>query len=289
LKAVLVGATGQLGSELRRSVPADVVLDALSSEHLDVGDPEQVSRELSRRSPGLILNASGYTQVDQAESEAGVAFRINAEGPRLLAQSASACGARLIHISTDFVFAGDSPVPYDAEATPAPLSVYGRSKLAGEQAVLKELGSRATVVRTSWVYARTGRNFVNTILTSVGTRESLNVVFDQAGSPTWARSLARAVWAIAGDPRVHGIQHWSDAGVASWYDFAVAIQDEALARGLLPRRVPIHAIRTADYPTPARRPAYSVLDCRRTAAALGFEPPHWRESLRAMFDEPAAK
>lgn len=191
----------------------------------------------------------------------------------------------MIHVSTDFVFAGDRPVPYEPDATTSPLNVYGDSKRAGEEAVLKILGPAAVVVRTSWLYAAEGRNFVKTILGLLASRESIRVVVDQVGSPTWASSLAGAIWDISRMPGIHGIQHWSDEGIASWYDFAVAIQEEALARRLLSTAVPIRAIPACEYPTPARRPHYSVLDKRRTSVLLGYAPPHWRQSLRSMLDE----
>ena len=176
-------------------------------------------------------------------------------------------------------------MPHDVDAVTRPLNVYGRSKLAGEQAVLEVLGAQAIVVRTSWLYASHGRNFVRTMLELMRTRESLGVVVDQVGSPTWAGALAAALWDMTRAPAIHGVQHWTDEGVASWYDFAIAIQEEALARGLLARAIPVRAIGASDYPTPARRPRYSVLDKRRTVAALGYAPSHWRHSLRKMLDE----
>jgi dTDP-4-dehydrorhamnose reductase len=167
--------------------------------------------------------------------------------------------------------------------------VYGRSKLAGERAVLGAPHVSAVVVRTAWLYAAKGRNFVNTMLRLMSTRESIGVVMDQVGSPTWAKSLAAAIWGVVRNPAIRGVQHWCDAGVASWYDFAVAIQEEALSRRLLDRRIPLHAIRTADYPTPARRPKYSVLDTRQTTMELGLSPLHWRENLRRALDELVAE
>jgi dTDP-4-dehydrorhamnose reductase len=274
---------------LQRSIPASPTFDLVAFSHadLDIADAEQIAESVRRHAPDLVINAAAYTRVDDAESNAELAARGNEIGPARLAEAAQKAGARLIHVSTDFVFAGDRPVPYRPDDEPAPRSVYGSTKLAGERAVLQALGPRATIVRTSWVYAREGRNFVNTMLQHMRSRESLGVVYDQVGSPTWAASLAAAIWALTARPDVHGIQHWTDEGVASWYDFAVAIQDEALARGLLARRIPVRAIRSAEYPTPAVRPAYSVLDKAPTAALLGLQPAHWRENLRRMFDESA--
>ena len=288
MKVLLVGPTGQLGMALARKVPADVELTAVGQSELDIADAAAVRAAVESVRPAVLINAAAHTQVDLAESEPDAAFRVNADGPRHLAQAAAAVGARMVQVSTDFVFTGDRPRPYDVDAATGPVNVYGRSKLAGEEAVVEELGSAATVVRTSWLYAATGRNFVLTMLKLMRSRDSLGVVVDQVGSPTWAGSLAQAVWDLAHRPDQHGIQHWSDEGVASWYDFAVAIQEEALARRLLDRAIPIRAIAAREYPTPARRPAYSVLDKRRTAAALGYPPPHWRTSLRNMLDELAA-
>ena len=285
MKVLLTGANGQLGSALRNLAPPDVDMVALDRCQLDVRDPRQVNDTTDRWRPEVVINAAAYTSVDKAETEHSLAFAVNTEAPRLLAEAAAKVNARLIHPSTDFVFAGDRAIPCDVDAETQPLSAYGWSKLEGERAVAGVLGTAATVVRTSWLYASHGRNFVLTMLRLLKTRESVDVVYDQVGSPTWASSLASAIWALCRRPDIHGIQHWSDDGVASWYDFAVAIQEEALARGLLERRVPIRAILTRDYPTPAERPRYSVLDKHRTVAALGFGPPHWRENLRRMLDE----
>ncbi len=285
MKVLLVGHSGQLGTALVRRMPAGVELMPVDQSTLDIGDATAVRAIVSELRPAVIINAAAHTQVDVAESEPESAFRVNADGPRHLAQAAAAVGARMVHVSTDFVFAGDRPQPYDLDAATAPVNVYGRSKLAGEEAVLGQLGAAATVVRTSWLYASTGRNFVLTMLNLMRSRESLGVVVDQVGSPTWAGSLARAVWDLARRADLSGVQHWSDQGVASWYDFAVAIQEEAIARRLLDRAIPIRAIAALEYPTPARRPAYSVLDTHRTAEALGYRPPHWRASLRNMLDE----
>jgi dTDP-4-dehydrorhamnose reductase len=285
VKVLLLGPTGQLGTALSRSIPEGVELVQFGASALDIGDAAAVQALMAACRPAVIINAAAYAQVDRAESESETAFRVNADGPQHLALAAAASGARMVHVSTDFVFAGDRPQPYDVDATTGPVNVYGRSKLAGEVAVLRELGTAATVVRTSWLYAAKGRKFVLTMLELMRSRDSLGVVVDQVGCPTWAGSLARVVWDLALRADLHGIYHWSDEGVASWYDFAVAIQEEALERKLLDRPIPIRAIATRDYPTLARRPVYSVLDKRRTAEALGHSPLHWRTSLRTMLDE----
>jgi dTDP-4-dehydrorhamnose reductase len=190
----------------------------------------------------------------------------------------------VIHVSTDFVFDGTQGRPYAPTDQPNPLGVYGRTKLAGEQAVQRCTPS-AVIVRTAWVYSMHGHNFVLKMLRVMEERDEVSVVSDQVGAPTWSRSLAAALWAAVGCPDLRGIYHWTDAGVASRYDFAVAIQEEALAVGLLSRAVPIRPVQTHEYPTPARRPAFSVLDTGATRTALGMTAPHWRVNLRHMLRE----
>jgi dTDP-4-dehydrorhamnose reductase len=280
-KIVIVGAGGQLGRELARSAPEGVACLPLQRGELDIGDRQAVDGRLRQLAPAQVINAAAYTAVDRAESEPGLAWRINAEGAGYLAQACAEIGARLLHVSTDFVFDGEASHPYRPDAPTAPLGEYGRSKLAGEEAVLQALPG-ALVMRTAWVYSAFGGNFVKTMLRLMGEREELAVVDDQVGTPTWARGLAQALWAAAGRPQLGGIYHWTDAGVCSWYDFAVAISEEAQTTGLLQRPVTVRPIPASDYPTPARRPAYSVLDKRASWRDLGEAGSHWRQQLRAM-------
>jgi dTDP-4-dehydrorhamnose reductase len=282
LKVLITGAQGQVGRCLLASAPAGVTVAGLGRAQLDVGDGDAVRRAIEAHQPGVIINAAAYTAVDRAETEVDAARRVNGLGPRHLAQAAAACGARLVHISTDFVFDGRASVPYPPDAPTAPLGVYGRSKLEGEQAVLELLPAASVVVRTAWVYAAHGANFLRTMLRVMAEKGQVRVVADQIGTPTAADSLAGVLWTLAQRPEVRGLQHFTDAGVASWYDFAVAIAEEAAALGLLPPGVQVQAIGTADYPTPARRPAYSVLDKRALLAALALEHRHWRVSLRRV-------
>ena len=190
----------------------------------------------------------------------------------------------LVHVSTDFVFDGSASRPYAPEAPAAPLGEYGRSKRAGEIAVQQALPD-ALILRTGWVYSSFGGNFVKTMLRLMGERDELNVVSDQVGTPTWAHGLAEAVWAAASREQLRGIYHWSDAGVCSWYDFSVAIHEEALALGLLSKAVKVRPILASAYPTPAQRPAYSVLDKSNTWRDFALEGIHWRSQLRAMLAE----
>jgi dTDP-4-dehydrorhamnose reductase len=284
MKVLLIGAGGQLGGELQRTAPAEVVLAAPAHAELDIADAQAVQRFCEQFGPDWIINAAAYTAVDRAESEVQRAHDVNAGAVRHLAQAADAQDARLLQVSTDFVFDGAQGRPYRTSDATNPLSVYASSKLEGEQIAAEMLGSRALIVRTSWLYAAKGHNFVRTMLRLMQERDSLGVVADQVGTPTSASGLAEALWEMLA-AGLDGTYHWTDAGVASWYDFALAIRDEALSLGLLERAVPVAPLTTADYPTPAQRPSYSVLDKSTTWAALGRTAPHWREALRETLRE----
>jgi dTDP-4-dehydrorhamnose reductase len=281
---MITGAGGQVGRALLDAVPANFEAVAYAHADLDIGVGEAVRDCVRHHRPAVIINAAAYTAVDKAESEPDAARRINSEGPGHLAAAARECGARLLHISTDFVFDGAASVPYRPDSATHPLSVYGRTKRDGERAVLDALAEHATIVRTAWVYAASGANFVRTMLRVMQANGAVRVVADQMGTPTAARSLAAALWHIAGNPEIGGIHHWTDAGVASWYDFAVAIAEEGAELGLLSPEIAVTPITTADYPTPARRPAYSVLD-KRSLAPYGLSPLHWRKRLRLVLKE----
>jgi dTDP-4-dehydrorhamnose reductase len=281
VRALITGAEGQLGPELVRSAPAHVEVTALPRADLDVTQDEAVAAAFGRWRPEVVLNAAAYTAVDRAEAEPEAARAVNAIAARGLARRAGVAGARLVHLSTDFVFDGAAARPYRPDAPPAPLGVYGASKLEGERAVIEECPG-AAVLRTSWLYAAAGRNFVLSMLERMRRGESLRVVADQVGSPTWTGTLAPAVWRLALRPELHGVWHWADAGVASWYDFGCAVQQAALDLGLLTRAVGIEPIASADYPTAARRPAYSVLDAGATRAELGLPATWWRQALGRM-------
>jgi dTDP-4-dehydrorhamnose reductase len=282
VKVLITGASGQVGRALLSSAPSLVELRSLTRTQLDISDAAAVRAAVAAFQPALVINAAAYTAVDKAESEPELATAINAQGPRNLAQAVHALpGSRLLHISTDYVFDGAASEPYQPTDATHPLSVYGRSKLLGERAVLEILGERAVVLRTAWVYAAQGKNFLLTMLRLMRERGAVRVVADQYGTPTSAESIARALWAIAQRPKLHGILHWTDAGKASWYDFALAIAEEGHAAGLLSMQVKVTPITTADYPTAAHRPANSALDTRASIAQLGLAPPPWRDNLRA--------
>jgi dTDP-4-dehydrorhamnose reductase len=284
-RALITGAGGQLGLALQERPPDGWYVTGCGTEELDVTDADRVRAVLERERPTVVIHTAAYTDVDAAESAAERAEAVNARGTAHVAEAARAVGARLLHISTDFVFDGASGRPYTPTDAPHPLGIYGRTKLAAEREAVRILGDRALIVRTAWVYSRHRQNFALTMLRLMRERDQIGVVSDQVGTPTWAGSLAEAIWTAAARPELSGVLHWTDAGVASWYDFAMAIQEEAFALGLLERAVPVRPLRTEEYPTPARRPSYSVLDKSATWAALGAPVRHWRESLRLMLRE----
>jgi dTDP-4-dehydrorhamnose reductase len=285
MKVLITGANGQLGSELRRQAPEFVEVMAPDHAALDVGDERAVDALVQQFAPRVILNAAAYTAVDKAEAEPDQARRVNADGPALLARAAARLpDCRLIHVSTDYVFDGEASTPYLPGDATAPRGVYGETKLAGERGVLEALGSRALVVRTSWVYGPRGKNFPATMLRLMRSGD-VRVVADQQGCPTSTVSLAEVIWEFALNAGSSGVFHWSDAGVTNWYDFAVAISEEARARGLLTEVHAVTPISTEEYPTPAKRPRFSALDSRATVAALGIPQLHWRVRLQEVLGE----
>ena len=283
-KVLIVGAGGQLGQELQRTSGPAIDCLPLTRTQLDIADLAAVARCFAAVEPHLVINAAAYTAVDKAESEADVAQRGNVAGPLALAQACAQRGVKLIHLSTDFVFDGRASQPYKPDAATGPLGEYGRSKRAGELAVQSAL-PQAVILRTGWVYSSYGSNFVKTMLRLMQEKDDLAVVADQVGTPTWAQGLAEAVWAFAARPQLSGVYHWSDVGACSWYDFAVAICEEALALGLLARPVNIRPILASEYPTPAPRPAYSVLDKSNSWRDIAMAGVHWRQQLRAMLED----
>jgi dTDP-4-dehydrorhamnose reductase len=285
MKVLITGAQGQLGRALLRAIPERSEALGLGRTELDVTRTDSIAEALQKHQPSVVINACAYTAVDLAESESQKAYAVNADAVDALAGACAARHIRFVHVSTDFVFDGASGRPYRPSDATAPLSVYGASKLAGEQKIAAHKDLNWCVVRTAWVYASSGRNFMLTMLRLFNERPVVRVIADQVGAPTAAASLAHCVWRAAAATDVRGILHFTDAGVASWYDFAVAIYEEATQLGLLTKPVDVQPIRTQDYPTPARRPSYSVLDVTATSAALGLTPVHWRTHLRKVLRE----
>lgn len=297
MKVLLTGAAGQLGQALIASRPEAITLIATSRSGgegllpLDLADAQACRAAVEQHRPDWLLNAGAYTAVDKAESEPELAQAVNAGAPRAFAEALSRTGGSLLQLSTDFVFNGRQGSPYRPEQTRDPLGVYGASKAAGEQAVEQLLGGsgRAVILRTSWVMGPVGRNFALTMLRLHREREQISVVADQVGCPTSTLTLADACWRAiqrgSAKPGELGlIHHWSDAGAASWYDVAVAIGELGQDLGRLQRAAQVAPITTADYPTPAQRPSYSLLDCTATRQALDLEPLHWRLALRRVLE-----
>jgi dTDP-4-dehydrorhamnose reductase len=284
MRVLVTGARGQVGAALLASAPPAFAVTGLSHQDLDITDEAVVLNSVRTHRPDVIINAAAYTAVDRAEAERDAAERINAHAPRYLASAAREIGARLVHLSTDFVFDGTASVPYLPQAATNPLSTYGRTKRAGELAVLDVLPANSVVLRTAWVYSAHGTNFLRTMLRLMAANGQVRVVADQIGTPTAAHSVAGTIWKIVEHGAITGIHHWTDAGVASWYDFAVAIAEEGFRSGLLPADVTVTPIATHEYPTPARRPHYSVLD-KTSLSALQIAPIHWRAKLRAVLGD----
>ncbi|MEO0820243.1 MAG: dTDP-4-dehydrorhamnose reductase [Pseudomonadota bacterium] len=287
---LLTGANGQLGWEVFRRVSATGhSLAATARDQLDISDRASVQTVVHRLRPKVILNAAAYTAVDKAESDRDAAFAINAEGPGHLAEAAAEVGAAIIHISTDYVFDGSAPGAYAEDHPTAPLGAYGESKRAGEEAVAART-LRHAILRTAWVYGVHGHNFVKTMLRVGAERDELRVVDDQRGCPTFAGDLAEACLALSGrylaGEEGYGVFHCAGSGETTWC--GLARETFALAAPRTGRSPVVHAITTADYPTPARRPANSVLDCSRLAAVHGIRMRDWRPALADMLEETLA-
>jgi dTDP-4-dehydrorhamnose reductase len=290
IDVVLLGANGQLGKTIaadwRQSdgEPA-ISLHGFDLPELDICQPGQIDDRLAAIEPQVIINTAAYTQVDKAETETDLASRVNRDGAAAVAEWAANNNCRLIHISTDFVFDGSASSPYRPEDPISPVNHYGLSKAEGESAVRQLHPGGSVIIRTSWLYSRYQPNFVITMLRLMAERDRLQVVADQVGTPTSTHSLTRLLRAVVNSDVASGTFHWSDAGVASWYDFAVAIQEEGLANGLLQSSIPVDPISSTEYPTPARRPAFSVLDKSASYDRFAVEAVHWRAELRKVIIE----
>lgn len=289
MKVLITGSHGQLGYELQKTAPEGFELICVDVDLLDITSASAIDAFFNEQKPDAVINAAAYTAVDKAETEKELAYAVNATGPRFLAQACADAGIPMVQVSTDFVFDGSQSTPYQADDEPYPVSVYGDSKLKGEEAVLEILGNKAAIIRTAWVYSAHGNNFVKTMLRLMQEKDQLGIVADQIGTPTWAQTLAEACWKAV-EFKINAetedqIFHWTDAGASSWYDFAVAIQEEALAQGLLEKEIPVKPIPAKAYPTPAKRPSFSVLDKHMSYDKLEMPVKHWRECLKAMLVE----
>lgn len=293
MKVLVTGKGGQLAWELEQTLPSGIELVSLGIEALDISDQNNVQQILTAQQPDIVVNAAAYTAVDRAETDHATAYAVNEQGSEFLALACRDIGAKLVHVSTDFVFDGTQTTPYQTDDQPNPINVYGDSKLKGDQKVSEILKGEAAIIRTAWVYSAHGNNFVKTMLRLMAEKEQLGIVYDQVGTPTWAKGLANMIWALIQRDQEQGLlvgdvthtYHWTDAGVASWYDFAVAIQELALEKGMLDKPIPVGAIPASAYPTPAKRPSFSVIDKRSAELASGVDTVHWRKQLSLMLDE----
>lgn len=289
MKILVTGAGGQLGVDLVPMLKkAGYEVLAFGSRELDITDAASLKKAVEDHGPAVLVNCGAYTKVDLAEKERVKAYAVNRDGAANLAAAAALSGATLVHISTDFVFDGTTPAPYSEDSPTNPLSVYGDSKLKGEEEIAKKLEEHV-IIRTSWLYGSGGGNFVKTILRLAGEKETLRIIYDQTGTPTWTVDLAGAVVSVVdklgSGAKDYGVYHYSNEGVASWYDFALSAVEEAEGLGAVLKCSRIEPIRTAEYPTPAKRPAYSVLDKKKIKSVFALEVPHWRGSLKRMLKE----
>jgi dTDP-4-dehydrorhamnose reductase len=296
MKVLLTGAAGQLGQALRQQLPAGVELIATSRnggdglQALDLASAVACRAAVLEHRPDWVLNAGAYTAVDRAESEPELALAVNGGAPRAFAEALLGTGGRLLQVSTDFVFNGQQGSPYRSEQRRDPLGAYGRTKAAGEEAVEQVLGGsgRGVILRTSWVMGPVGKNFALTMLRLHRERKQIGVVEDQVGCPTSTATLAAACWramvVIESPTGLPEVLHWSDAGAASWYDVAVAVGELAQELGLLERPAAVNPLTTAEYPLPAQRPSYSLLDCSATRQVLDLPALHWRQALRQLLE-----
>ena len=290
MKVLITGTTGQLGTALQTSTPRGVEALYMSRKELDLGDPNECRRVIEMHEPDWLLNAGAYTAVDQAESEPKKAMAINAGAPEAFAEALEKQGGKVLQISTDFVFDGTQSTPYKPDQKKKPIGVYGKSKAEGEDAILSKLNcnERGIILRTSWVLGPVGKNFALTMLKLHSIKDEIRVVADQIGCPTSTHTLAEACWRIITNnknTRLPSIMHWSDAGAASWYDVAIAIGELGQELELIDRCAKVRPITTEEYPTPAKRPNYSLLDCYETRKTLEIEGIHWRQTLRKCLKE----
>lgn len=287
-RILLTGIAGQLGGELQQTLAPLGEVMGVDRHKLDLTQPDKIRQVIGEFKPNVIVNAAAYTAVDKAETETELANAINGTAPTIMAEAAQQLGAALIHVSTDYIFDGKKNTPYTEDDKPDPINAYGQSKLLGEEGVLKYC-DRALILRTAWVYGAQGKgNFVKTMLRLGAERDELRVVVDQVGTPTWtgdlASAIARLVQSLKSDT-LTGIYHFTNSGAISWYDFAVAIFEEAQQIGFPLQVKQVLPITTAEYPTAAARPAYSVLSTQKISNVLGNHPPHWRTGLRRMLKQ----
>ena len=291
MKTLIIGSSGQLGQALIKTKPIGTEISPCSRNELDLSIPKNIYNYVLDINPDSIINSAAYTNVDQAEKEPDLAFKINAESPNFIASIASKINAKLIHISTDFVFDGENNTSYKTYEKTNPLGVYGKSKAKGEESVIKYKNTK--VIRTSWLYGNIGKNFCITML-RLHKEKSLSenplfVVADQIGVPTSTYSLSKVCWKLLSSSidfeNIPPLLHWSDAGVCSWYDFAVAIGEIGSRKGLIEKSAKVIPIKSNQYKTLAKRPHFSLLDCTKTTKYLNIEQPYWRDELTKVIQK----
>ena len=292
-RILLTGLNGQVGQELQRTLAPLGEVIGVGRETMDLAQATSIRQAISEARPDVIVNAAAYTAVDKAETETELAHSINGIAPQIMAEEAQRLRAALFHISTDYVFDGRKNTPYLEDDAPNPIGAYGKSKLVGEEGIRKTC-DRYIILRTAWVYGTYGKsNFVKTMLRLFASRDEVRVVADQVGTPTWASDIASAIATLLPqlcpeqpqESPLTGIYNFTNSGMSSWYDFAIAIFEEAKQLGFPLKVQRIVPITTSEYPTPALRPAYSVLSGKKVSAALGTYPPYWRDGLRQMLGE----
>lgn len=284
MNILLLGADGQLGIALQTASHGHHVL-AMNHDDIDLATVTVAGllSLLQQQHIDVLINAAAYTAVDKAETDVAAAYAVNADAVAILAQACGKAGVRLVHVSTDYVFDGRAETPYGTQAKTSPVNVYGASKALGE-ALLFQYLPQAVCLRTAWLYSAHGTNFVKTMLRLLREGQPVSVVHDQLGSPTWAPDVAEVIWRIVGKPEVQGLWHWTSSGQCSWFEFAQAIQQRALAKGLLLQPCEIRPIAASAYVTAAQRPAYSVLDCQASVQLLQVPQRPWTQALDEMLD-----
>ncbi len=284
MKVLITGANGQVARDLIATAPPGMDIQAFSKSDLDITNAENLISIVSSSRPDIFINTAAYTAVDDCESNIDTAWAVNCDSLNNIVSAVNQTGARLLQYSTDYIFDGTSNIPYKPDDNPNPLSVYGNSKLAGEKIIKQKLKTGGLIIRTGWIYSAHGNNFVNTMLRLLESRDSINVVNDQVGTPTWSRSLAQASWQLLA--RNNGITtyHYSDSGSCNWYEFARVIKSYALGGKILSKAAEICPTTSEKYNAPAKRPKYSVLDCHETWNTLGYIPDDWKVALSKMID-----
>ena len=280
MRVLILGAAGQVGTALQQSTPQGITVIPRDVPHIDIRDRLDLIRALDDARPNVVINCAAYTRVDDAEKDRDEAMAVNGVAPGLIAELSINAGARVIHISTDYVFDGTAHSPYATDAEVGPLNVYGATKLEGERRVLAT-SPETVVIRTAWVHSGGGTNFIKTAVRLLSGGTPMRVVDDQIGTPTRALHLAIALWSVVGRPDVRGLHHFTDAGVASWFDVAAAVLDTLSDANRLGSGASVSPARTEEFPRPARRPEFSVLDKHASWKAIGYEPPHWRHGVIA--------